>query len=41
VRQLSSAAVTILRLPWGGSAVILEDDPAIVMQEDDPRPGRG
>jgi signal transduction histidine kinase len=32
---LSSAAVTILPRPRGGSGVILEDDPAIVMQEDD------
>jgi signal transduction histidine kinase len=35
VRRLSSAAVTILWLPAGGSGVILEDDFAIVMQEDD------
>ena len=32
---MSSAAVTILPRPRGGSGVILEDDPAIVTQEDD------
>jgi signal transduction histidine kinase len=34
-RRLSSAAVTILPRPRGGCAVILEDDSAIVTQEDD------
>jgi hypothetical protein len=41
VRRLSSAAVTILWLPAGGSGVIPEDDAAIVMQEDDAGPRRG
>jgi hypothetical protein len=38
---LSSAAVTILVRPRGGSAVILEDDAAILIQDDDARPLRG
>jgi hypothetical protein len=38
---VSSAAVTILPPSPGGSAVILEDDPAILSQKDDARAPRG
>jgi signal transduction histidine kinase len=38
---VSSAAVTILPLPAGRSAVILEDDAAILMEDDDAGPARG
>jgi len=38
---LSSAAVTILARPLGGPAVILEDDPPIVIQDDDAGLSRG
>jgi hypothetical protein len=38
---LSSAAVTILLRPGEGSAVILEDDPPILIQNDDAARLRG
>jgi hypothetical protein len=40
-RRLSSASVTILIRPPGGSDVILEDDPAILIADDDARSPRG
>jgi hypothetical protein len=40
-RRVSSAAVTILLTPLGRGRVILEDDPAIVSEDDDGRPARG
>jgi hypothetical protein len=39
--DLSSAALTILVRPLGGSAVIPEDDAAILIEDDDARPSRG
>jgi hypothetical protein len=40
-RRLSSASLTILLPPLGRGRVILGDDPAIVIEDDDRRPARG
>jgi hypothetical protein len=40
-RRLSSADLTILLRPFGRARVILEDDPAIVSEDDDCGPRRG